>query len=211
MLLRSLALPGDQARNTVGIHFKDQFADRLALQRQSIALAKKQIDRHHITIDDSGDSWQPSGASDPAEEDTDVALVLLPLAMQGPAAVTWQLIQDAESTEEQIDAVSLLALFLQKRFDGRPDKKTHFLPVSTPDNNHRAVWLGGGGVGKTHTLTKVVEPLGLIKNFLWVKWLYPSCTSQPRSTEPGPARQNTTRVQRSAHDRFSADGQAATQ
>ena len=28
-------------------------------------------------------------------------------------------------------------------------------------------------------------------HFLWVKWLYPSCTSQPRSTEPGPARQNT--------------------
>jgi len=58
--------------------------------------------------------------------------------------------------------VSLLALSLQKRFDARPDKKTHSLPVATPDNNHRAVWLGGGGVGKTRTLTNVVEPLGII-------------------------------------------------
>jgi hypothetical protein len=99
-----------------------------------------------ITIDDSGDAWQPSGASQPAEEDTNVALVPLPLAMRG-------------CTEEQIDAVSLLALSLQKRFDTRPDKKTHFLPVATPFNNHRAVWLGGGGVGKSRTLTQVVEPL----------------------------------------------------
>ena len=33
------------------------------------------------------------------------------------------------------------------------------LPVSERSGNHRAVWLGGGGVGKTHTLIKVVQPL----------------------------------------------------
>ena len=33
------------------------------------------------------------------------------------------------------------------------------LPVATAENNHRAVWLGGGGVGKTYTLGEVVEPL----------------------------------------------------
>ena len=35
------------------------------------------------------------------------------------------------------------------------------LPVTTVGHNLRAVWLGGGGVGKTHTLTKVVEPLAV--------------------------------------------------
>ena len=85
----------------------------------------------------------------------------MPLAQQGPAAVAWQLVTDARCTEEQIDAVAFVALALQKRFDARPDKSTHLLQVATAENNHRAVWLGGGGVGKTHTLTQVVEPLAI--------------------------------------------------
>ena len=28
-----------------------------------------------------------------------------------------------------------------------------------PKRNHRAIWLGGGGIGKTRTLKLVVEPL----------------------------------------------------
>ena len=88
-------------------------------------------------------------------------LVPLPLAMKGPAAVAWKLAQDAKCTEEQIDAVALVALSLQKRFDSRPDKTTHFLPVATASGNHRAVWLGGSGVGKTHTLSKVIEPMAV--------------------------------------------------
>ena len=50
---------------------------------------------------------------------------------------------------------------MQKRFDARLDKTTHLLPVDTKTNNHRAVWLGGAGVGKTYTLTRVVEPLAV--------------------------------------------------
>jgi hypothetical protein len=79
--------------------------------------------------------------------------------MQGPAAVALKLLTDATCTEEQIDAVALLALSLQKRFDARPDKSSVRLPVATPANNHRAIWLGGGGVGKTRTLVMVVQPL----------------------------------------------------
>ena len=79
--------------------------------------------------------------------------------MQGPAAVALKLLTDATCTEEQIDAVALLALSMQKRFDARPDKSSILLRVATPTNNHRAVWLGGGGVGKTPTLCKVVQPL----------------------------------------------------
>eukprot|EP00959_Pyramimonas_sp_CCMP1952_P182924 3825089-Pyramimonas_sp.AAC.1 len=65
--------------------------------------------------------------------------------MQGPAAVAWKLVTDAECAEGQIDAVALFALSLQKRFDGRPDKTTHLLSVVSATGNHRAIWLGGGG------------------------------------------------------------------
>ena len=159
MLQQSFAFTAVQTASLLGMHFKDQFADRLALQKQSIALAKKQLNANEVTVDDSGDAWLPAGdpsnAPQLAAEERDVEVVPLPLALQGPAAVAWKLLQDAACTEEQIDAVALLALSLQKRFDARPDKKTHLCPVATPDNNHRAVWLGGGGVGKTRTLTKV--------------------------------------------------------
>jgi hypothetical protein len=37
----------------------------------------------------------------------------------------------------------------------------HLLPVAPATGNHRAVWLGGGGVGKTRTLSKVVEPMAI--------------------------------------------------
>ena len=79
--------------------------------------------------------------------------------MQGPAAVAWKLLPDETCTEEQIDAVALLASALQQRFEARPDKSSPLLPVATLAHNHRAVWLGGGGVGKTRTLTMVVQPL----------------------------------------------------
>ena len=152
---QSFAFPAVHADSLLGMHFPDDFADRLALQKQSIALAKKQLNADDVTIDDSGDAWMPNSGYQQDEEERDVAVVPLPLAMKGPGAVAWKLLQDASCTEEQIDAVALLALSLQKRFDARPNKEKLLCPVATPDNNHRAVWLGGGGVGKTHTLTKV--------------------------------------------------------
>ena len=48
---------------------------------------------------------------------------------------------------------------MQKRFEKRPDKSSILLPVATTADNHRALWLGGGGVGKTFTLNSVVQPL----------------------------------------------------
>ena len=72
--------------------------------------------------------------------------------MKWPAAVAWKLLTDANGTEEQTDAVALYALSLQTRFEERPGKTTIRLPVATPTNNHRALWLGGGGVGNTRTL-----------------------------------------------------------
>ena len=70
----------------------------------------------------------PSGAPQPAEREW----VPMSLAMQGRAAVALKLLTDAPSTEEQIDAVALLALSMQKRFDARPDKSSILLPVATP-------------------------------------------------------------------------------
>jgi len=159
MLKQSFSLTDSSVE--MGFGFQAHFADAVALQNRSILLAKKQMHGHDDVADDGGD-FQPtaSGAPQPTEEEeAEAVLVPLPLAMQGPAAVAWHLLQDAGCTEEQQDAIALLALSLQERFDSRPDKTTHKLPLATPKNNHRAVWLGGGGVGKTHTLRKVVEPL----------------------------------------------------
>ena len=63
--------------------------------------------RHDIWLSDNG------GAPQPANAETDAKVVPLPLALQGPAAAAWQLVTDAKCTEEQIDAVALLALPLQ--------------------------------------------------------------------------------------------------
>ena len=52
-----------------------------------------------------------------------------------------------------------LRCLFKSKFDARPDKMTVRLPVATATNNHRAIWLGGGGVGKTRTLSLVVQPL----------------------------------------------------
>ena len=103
--------------------------------------------------------------------------VPLPLAMQGPAAVARKLLADASCTEEQIDAVALLALSIQKRFDARPDTSSVILPMATSMDHHRAVWLGGGGVGKTRTLSKVVQTLA--ETFFRARLLLCGSASQP--------------------------------
>ena len=161
MLKQNFAKPAT-ACDLVGMCFKEAHGDMIALQRHTISLMKQQGAPDEGELGDAGDAWLPSsGAAQSADEEQQAKVVPLPLALQGPAAVAWQLVTDAQCTEEQIEAVALLALALQKRFDARPDKNTHFLPVATAENNHRAVWLGGGGVGKTHTLTQVVEPLAV--------------------------------------------------
>ena len=146
MLQQSFSLTDSSVQ--MGFGFQAQFSDAVALQNRSILLATKQMNGNDDVADDGGD-FQPTacGASQPTQEEA--VLVPLTLAMQGPAGVAWQLVQDAGCTEEQTDAIALLADSLQKRSDARPDKTTHKLPLATPQNNHRVVWLGGGGVGKT--------------------------------------------------------------
>ncbi len=145
------------ARHSTSLAYKADYNDMLALQTQNLKLAKRRLD------DDAelGDEKESASASHSAAEDPLPTLVPLPLALQGPGQVAWKLLQDAGCTEEQVDAVALLALSMERRFLSRPDKATHRLPVATTENNHRAVWLGGGGVGKTFTLCKVVEPLSV--------------------------------------------------
>ena len=137
----------------------EAFQVMLARQKKNIELAKKM---QNLAGDGDGDDDgadrgddTTGGVRQPAEP------VIVPLAMlmQGPKVVALHLAREAQCTEEQMDAVALLAHSLQKRFEQRPDKTKHKLPVATPDNNHRAIWLGGGGCGKTRTLEKVVQPL----------------------------------------------------
>ena len=58
----------------------------------------------------AAEPWAPNSVDLPAEPE----LVPLPLAMQGPAAVARKLLTDANCTEEQVDAVALLAHSLQR-------------------------------------------------------------------------------------------------
>ena len=138
-------------------NFGKQHDDMLALQKQTLALAQKQASTDVEEGEDgsAAAASAPASASQPAEP----AIVPLPLAMRGPAAVARQLLVDANCTGEQMDTLALMALSLQRRFDARPDKTSQLLPVATAGNNHKAVWLGGGGVGKTRTLSMVVQPL----------------------------------------------------
>ena len=157
MLRQNLSKPA-HAPKMEGLSFGQLHGDRLNLQTCRIELLKKEQGGDEDHADEPS---EVSAAAHPTE-DPEAILVPLPLTLQGPAAVAWQLLTDAHSTEEQIDAVALLALPLQKRFDERPDKTTHLLTeVVTAKNNHRALWLGGGGCGKTRTLEKVVEPLAV--------------------------------------------------
>ena len=179
----------------------------LALQWQSIALQKKQASPDGDTLPDDGDDWLPSGARQPAAEDAQPELVPQLLAMQGPAAVAWKLVADAACTEEQIDAVALFALSLRKRFDGRPDKTTHLRPMAPATGNRRVVCLGGGGVGKTRTLSKVVEPMAI--TYFGEQGYLGKGAVQPRGPQPWAARQDDALLQRIAHGGLPADRQAA--
>ena len=92
----------------------------IALQRSIIELAKKQgaMENYEDEGDVEDESSIPTSASEPAVPQW----VPLSLANQGPAAVALKLLRDSKSTEEQIDAVALMALSMQKRFNARPDK-----------------------------------------------------------------------------------------
>ena len=100
----------------------------VAFQKRTLALAKKhQTTDPELEEDDEKDPWAPGGAPQPAEP----TWVPLALAQLGPGAVAQKLLADSKSTEEQIDAVALLALSMQQRFGSRPDKQCLLLPVAT--------------------------------------------------------------------------------
>ena len=76
MLQASFAQPASSgAREHLGTRLYDSFFDMLALQRQSIALQKKQASPDGETLPDAGDDWLPSGAPQPAAEDAQPELV----------------------------------------------------------------------------------------------------------------------------------------
>ena len=133
-------------------------ANAITLQKKIIELAKKQPMQDNEEEED-GENGDFSRIVNRNAELEEPQAVPVPDAVLGPAHVAWKLLTANTCTEEQKDAVALLALCLQRKFDKRPDKTTHLLPVNASSGNHRAVWIGGGGVGKTHTLTKVVQPL----------------------------------------------------
>lgn len=130
----------------------------IALQNVRIAVAKKQAKM----IGDLDTETEASHANvSQLRQAQAVRPVPIPVVQRGPAVYAWELLQQADATQEQIDAVSVFALCLQKKFDERPNKESIELPLSATSGNHEALWLGGGGVGKTRTLKEVVEPLAV--------------------------------------------------
>ena len=177
--------------NLLGMNFKDAHQDMLVLLGHTISLMKKQTAKDENEEDDVN-----SVIAQSADEDQTPELVSLPLALQGPAAVAWQLITDAKCTEEQIDAVALLALSLQKRFDARPDKNTHFLPVATAENNRQGPHFDSSrGAPRGHIFRRIR--------------ICSSCAIQPCSSKSGPTRQNSTYSKWSGDDKFAPDSEAA--
>ena len=142
---------------TYGITLGEEAASLFSLQKARIEAMRKTVAMEVDGEDENDDCF--TGVFQPRNEESKI--VPLPLAQQGPAALAWHLLQEINATSEQIDAVSLFALSLQRRFDSRPDKTSLLLPIATATGNHEALWLGGGGVGKTRTLTQVVEPMAV--------------------------------------------------
>ena len=140
-----------------GITLGEEAATLFSLQKARIEAMRQQV-AMEVDSENEEDNCR-TGVFQPRNEDSKI--VPLPLAQQGPAALAWHLLQEINATNEQIDAVSLFALSLQRRFDSRPDKTSLLLPIATATGNHEALWLGGGGVGKTRTLTQVVEPMAI--------------------------------------------------
>ena len=79
--------------------------------------------------------------------------------------MAWHLTQKAGCTEEQIDAVALLAVNMEDTWRSLPEppdlQKQPLSPLCAAKRVHRVLWLGGGGVGKTRTLRLVVGPLAV--------------------------------------------------
>ena len=101
LLQGSFSLPA-AAPQVSNMGFGPRYADMLALQKQTLTLAKNQQSADAGADEDPGNNdWLPnSGAAQPAVPE----LVPLPLAMQGPGAVAWKLLTDASCTEEQVSA-----------------------------------------------------------------------------------------------------------
>ena len=101
LLQGSFSLPA-AAPQVSKMGFGPRYADMLALQKQTLTLAKNQQSADAGADEDpENDDWLPnSGAAQPAVPE----LVPLPLAMQGPGAVAWKLLTDASCTEEQVSA-----------------------------------------------------------------------------------------------------------
>ena len=88
MLQTSFAKPASSgSRERLGTRFDDRFSDMVALQRQTIALRKKQTNLNEDALHQREDDWLPNSAPQRGADDAQPELVPPPLAVQGPAAV----------------------------------------------------------------------------------------------------------------------------
>ena len=78
---------------------------------------------------------------------------------KGPSYVAWRLLQQACCTEEQVDAIALVAQCMQRQWTNRTDVAQFMLPPVSIKDNCRILFTGGGGCGKTYIINNVLRPL----------------------------------------------------
>ena len=153
---------GTGGEHLCGFQLGAEAVNALQRQRVRIELAKKQQSLSELS--EQLEESEAVCAPEPGEEQ-EPFLVPLPLVLQGPGAVAWHLLEKAGCTEEQRDAVALLAVDMEDAWRSLPEppdlQRQPLLPLCGASRVHRALWLGGGGVGKSHTLRQVVEPLAV--------------------------------------------------
>ena len=105
------------------------------VQRREACQAALEVQRSRVKLSKLNQSQRQELSSPaevvPMERDMNATSAIVPMqeAMRGPAACAWRLLQEAECTQEQIDAVALVALALEKQFRARPDSESPLLSI----------------------------------------------------------------------------------
>ena len=161
-------------------------ADVIVLQRMIIDLAKQQqppdVDAK-TNADASQRGPDVHGVVGNNAQLQEAQAVPVPDAVRGPARVACQLLTENTCTGDQKAALALLSLRLQRNIGKRPDKTTHIRPTCEASGNQRAVWLGGGGVGKRAHLLRWCTPFS--RNLRRPRRVQRQRPEQSRRAEPG--------------------------
>ena len=138
----------------VGKQLREHFS--VALEQQTVFFEKFAAQK--LSPEEQIEGDESSQIQTEQQQQAEVRIVPAPLWYLGPGAAAWQLCQDTNLNEEQIDAVALVTCQIQKMWNDRP-LQNGWLPSSWLKENTTVLFLGGGGCGKSYVVLKVIKPL----------------------------------------------------